>query len=1278
MRFGILGPLQVVDDGGRELTVGGSKPRALVAILLLHAGEAVSSDRLVEDLWSGEPPASAAKALQVHVSRLRAALANGPGGKDRLQTTAGGYLLRVESGELDAERFERLLEEGGALIAAGNPERAVATFSNALELWRGGPLCDFEYDSFAQAEIARLSELRAVALEQRIAAELALGREGQVIGALERLVREHPYRERLRGQLMLALYRTGRQAEALAAYRDARSALVDELGIEPSAELRQLHGAILAQDGSLLRPLATRAAPGPAAEEPLDALGVAPDVSGSGGAGVDTSAVGAATVVARPETPSAQRRKVVTALVCDVTGSTALGEELDPEALHGVMSRCWWELRTVIERHGGTVDKFVGDAVLAVFGIPQVREDDALRAVRAAAEIRERLAGVAAEVGVALSFRAAVNTGLVFVGEGENLAIGDGVNVAARFGQAAAPGEIVLGEETVRLVRDAVQVEPLEPLVVKGKSVSVRAFRLLLVDPVAPGIKRHFETPLVGRDGELGVLRAAWERAVNDSGCLLFTLLGAAGVGKSRLVSELFASLGDAATVLSGRCLHYGEGITFWPLIEALTPVAKPAQAVLELLRSGGAATPEELFFAIRRLLESLALERPVILHVDDLQWGEPMLLDLLDHVADLSRGAPILLLCTARPELLEDRPAWGGGKLNATTVLLAPLAASQCETLLDQLDGDLDREARARVIAASEGYPLFLEEMVALARDRGTLAVPSTIQALLAARLDRLPVEERELLEHGAVEGEVFHRTSLLTLGDEGPPAELDLRLAGLVRKELIRPHPPTLEGDEAFRFHHLLIRDAAYDGLPKATRAELHQRFADWLEKAGRGLAELDEIAGWHLEQAVRYARELGRDGDPEPARRAAEHLHDAGRRAGSRGDVAAGRNLLERALALAPAQTALSARIAADLADQLVSRGEYARAEELLALAERDPGAAALARLTRLEWLYYARPDEATTQTSTVALAEMRQRLERAGEERGVAMAHLWGWRAQWASCRASAAGEEAKRAAEHARAAGEEGMRARALAAYISTLIWGPRHAREVARELETIQRGDPGPYLAAAVKRGRATVCRLDGRFEQARQRTQSAMADLEALGMTSDAARCAIDQAMTEFSAGNPAGALPALQQGDAILEQHGESGVRSTMQAFLAEAHALGGDHAAALAAIAIADELTKPDDILNHIVTHRVKARIALASRDDEAAERCARSAVQCALPTDNLLQHAGARLTLAEVLTALGRQNQAAAEAQAALELYERKGDLPGVAVAQALLSKLDASA
>ena len=255
MRFGILGPLQVIGDDGRELALGGRMPRTVLAILLLRANEVVSSDRLVEELWAGAPPASSAKGLHVHVSRLRRALAAGhpdPGG-ERVLTAAGGYLLRIAPDELDVERCERLIGEGHALLAAGRPDQALAALSGALELWRGDALADFQYDAFAQGEIARLGELRVAVLEERITIEMLLGRESQVLGELERLVRDYPYRERLRGQLMLALYRTGRQADALAAYRAARSVLVDELGIEPSVELRQLHEAILAQDGTLLR-----------------------------------------------------------------------------------------------------------------------------------------------------------------------------------------------------------------------------------------------------------------------------------------------------------------------------------------------------------------------------------------------------------------------------------------------------------------------------------------------------------------------------------------------------------------------------------------------------------------------------------------------------------------------------------------------------------------------------------------------------------------------------------------------------------------------------------------------------------------------------------------------------------------------------------------------------------------------------------------------------------------------------------------------------------------
>ena len=749
MRFGILGPLEVADDGGRELAQGGHRQRAMLAILLLHANEAVSPDLLVEDLWSGRPPANAATSLQTHVWRLRRAL----GGDQRIVTTRGGYLLRVEPGELDRERFERLVDDGSAAVMREDWELASEKLREALGMWRGAPLSDFAYDSFAQAEISRLEEMRLAAVEQRVEAELALGREATVIGDLERLVREHPYRERLRGQLMLALYRTGRQADALAAYRSARSVLVEELGIEPSGELRELHEAILAQDRSLLRPGAGVDRAGPEQVRRGDAPSpMAEEASAAREDGGETRPAGAL-----GESGSGrQARKVVTALSCDVTGFTALGEQLDPEVLRGVINRYFAELRAIIERHGGTVDRVVGDAVMAVFGIPRVEEDDALRAVRAAAEIRERLPAVAEDVGVELQFCTGVNTGPVLMAKGENLAVGDAVNVAARLEQAAAPGEILVGEETFRLVRDAVGVEELEPLELKGKAQRVAAYRLVSVDLSAPGCARHFDVPLVGREDELRLMRDVSERARRESSCYLVTLLGMAGVGKSRLIAELLNNITDHATILRGRCLHYGEGITFWPVVEALTGVGERAERVLEQLRSGGVATREELFWEVRRLLEALAAERPVVWHIDDLQLAEPTLLDLLDHVADLSRGAPIMLLCTARPELLEDRPTWGGGKLNAVTLLLEPLTAVEAETLLDHLADGLDPDARARVLAASEGNPLFLEEMAALARERGTVEVPPTIQALLAARLERLPVREREVLERGAIEGEV------------------------------------------------------------------------------------------------------------------------------------------------------------------------------------------------------------------------------------------------------------------------------------------------------------------------------------------------------------------------------------------------------------------------------------------------------------------------------------------------------------------------------------------
>jgi class 3 adenylate cyclase/DNA-binding SARP family transcriptional activator len=1265
VEFRALGPLEVV-GGGEALALGGAQQRAVLALLLVRAPELVLVDRVVDELWGERPPATAQHAVQVYVSGIRKILRAGGGGV-AVRSSASGYVLDVDPEWVDARRFERLLGEAQRAVVE-DPSRARELFGVALGLWRGPPLAEFSQFDFARREADRLEECRAVAVEGLVEAGLACGEHGEVMATVTALVAANPLRERPRRLLMLALYRGGRHAEALAAYRDACAAL-DEIGLQPGHELRQLEQAILRHDESLLAPSAGVAG---ADTDPSRTLNGPVDP-------VAAAAVGVAEVDGPLEGVSALagRRKVVTVLFCDVTGSTALGEELDPEVLHGVMNRYFRELRVTIERHGGTVDTFIGDAVMAAFGIPVVREDDALRAVRAAAEIRQRLPAVADEVGVALSFCTAVNTGLVLVGEGENKAVGDVVNVAAWLGQAAAPGEILLGEETLRLVRDAVQVEPFEPLVLKGKSAPVRAFRLLELDPLAPGLARHLDMSLVGRERELGVLRAAWDRVVAESGCHLFTMLGVAGVGKSRLVAELLAVVSDAATVLSGRCLPYGEGITFWPLVEALTPLGEPAREVLKRLGAGGAATPEELFWDVRRLLESLAQERPVILHIDDLQWAEPMLLDLLDHVVDLSRGAPILLLCTARPELLEDRRAWSGGKLNASTVLLEPLDTADCEVLLDQLGDGLVPEARARVIAASQGNPLFLEEMAALTRERGTVTAPSTIQALLAARLERLAVEERELLERGAIEGEVFHLAAVRALSGEGVQADLESRLAGLVRKELIRPHPSALQHEHAFRFRHLLIRDAAYDGLPKTNRARLHEQVADWLKDNGRELAELDEIAGWHLEQATRYQRELGRPYDPALAHRAAAHLHAAGRRARERSDPVAARNLLERAYALAVEHNTLRARIGVDLAEELIDAGELARSDDLLSSAERDPDASALAALVRLEFLVRVRPEE-LIRTIESALPGILEQLSREGNERGLAKAHLAAFSAHWLAARATSGGEQALLAAEHARDAGDEGLRSRALGWYVATLTLGPLDARSVAEKLDAIEREEPGPYLATRIGLARGQLERLAGHFGAARQLVEHAIKSYRALGMPMLAAATHMYLAEIELCDGNAPEALALLLRGDTILAESRERSIRSTIQGDLSRVYERLGDRDGARVAIALSGQLGVTDDVINCPVTHAVRARLALAEGDAAAAERWARSAVEHAVQTDFVSDQAAARQELARILVALGRQQEATAEAHAALELYEAKGDRPGAAETRALLEELRASA
>jgi tetratricopeptide (TPR) repeat protein len=964
-----------------------------------------------------------------------------------------------------------------------------------------------------------------------------------------------------------------------------------------------------------------------------------------------------------------QTRRMVTVLCCSV----APGSECDRQ----VVERSLAEIDAAITRHGGIVEMPVANEVVAVFGLSRAREDDAVRAVRAAAEIGERLLVLAAETGAAVRVSTGVDTGRVLVGGLQGFATGDPMDAAARLQMLAGAGEVLMTGETLRLVRSAVAITALKPVALKLGSDPVPVFKLEDLDPDAPGLSRRFDIPFVARERELRLLRDAWARAVEERGCHLVTVLGEAGVGKSRLVGELLDEVGDAGRVLRGRCLPYGEGITFWPLTEALTPLGDIAQPVINRLRGGGVAAPEELFLAVRQLLESIADERPTILHIDDLQWAEPMLLDLLDHVADVSRVAPILVLCATRLELLDLRPGWGGGKLNATTALLGPLGAADSERLLEELAAELDPDMRSKVLTASSGNPLFLEEMAALARDAGSVAVPATIDALLAERLERLAGEEREILECAAVEGEVFHRRAVESLIDERSAGTVESALASLVRKELIRPHTATPGAEGAFRFRHLLLRDAAYDALPEATRARLHERFARWFEDVCTDVAELDEIAGWHLEQAVRYGERLSRAVDPRLAPRAVAHLRTAGGRARNRGDLAAATSLLERALALASPEDGSSDPISVSLAECLVEAGDLGRADELLSAVELGVGADPLAALTRLEWTLRVRPQELVEAIES-ALPRILRELAATGDEGGMARAHLVAFMPHWLTSQWTLAGEQARLAAEHADRAGDQGERSRALAFYVGALIYGDSDVSTIARELDEIEAGDPGASLAARLKVARGQLARLQGRFVDALRFVDQALEGFQALGMRELEASCVGELGVVELSAGDAPAALSWLLRSDALLAELGQHGLRSTIQARVAQTHGVLNDLGSARKAVELAERLSAPEDILNFAITHRVRARLALSEGDAEGAIRWGRSAVAYAFRTDMPEVRADATLDLAGVLEAAGLREDAIPEARVALELFTAKGHRPGIERARAFLAELEAPA
>jgi class 3 adenylate cyclase/predicted ATPase len=997
----------------------------------------------------------------------------------------------------------------------------------------------------------------------------------------------------------------------------------------------------------------------------------------------------------------------VTVVFTDVTGSTALGESLDPEPLRRILTRYFDSMQDVIEHHGGVVEKFIGDAVMAVFGIPQLHEDDALRAVKAASAMREQLVTLnqqlARDHGVRIETRTGVNTGEVVAGDqtsGQRLITGDTVNVAARLEQVASPGEIVLGATTYRLVRDSVRVEALEPLALKGKSAKVAAFRLLEVVPEAVAIARNLDSPFVGRESELTHLREQLAECVTERACRLVTVLGAPGIGKSRLIGELIANRGDAASVV-GRCLPYGDGITYWPLVEIVKQVAgSDARSVAtlvaedgELVAQGitaavgqgeGATSPEETFWAVRKLLEALARDRPLIVVLEDVEWAEPTFLDLVEYVLGFA-SAPILVVVVARPDLLERRPSWTAPRPNSTSLVLKPLPQKESELLFDHLleGAGVTAELRMRILRAAEGNPLFVEQMLAMSAetDLTDWQIPPTIQALLAARVDRLEPDERAVAERASVEGRLFHSGGVVALAPTQLRGRVSAQLLSLVRKDLIQPHQAEFPGEDAFWFRHNLIRDAAYAGIPKALRAELHEGLATWLEqKSGDRFREYEEILGYHFEQAYRYRRELGSlDSEAtELGRRAGELLGAAGERAASRLDVTAAVNLLDRALAVLPDGHPGRYLLQLALCDALAEAGELERATRMLTrIAAEDAASndATIAWRARIQLaLMQQRTNTLSSNDALRLVEEAVAALTPIGDDAGLAIAWQLAGQAQNLLGDMDEVRAAMQCALGHARRAGNVRLETESifwigLSAFLSnrSVSQSMSICSELVDAAQTPLQHTHARFCLAAV-RGVA------GELKGARLELEEARRTYGELGLEYLRASTVSACAEVELHGGDPVLAEELLREATTVLEAAGEKGVRSTILACLGEALYQQGRYEEADQVVAESEAISSPEDAVDLLMLATLKARLSARRGDYAHAEHAAREAL--AKAADSKLRFAleDALMSLAEILLLTGRGDEAREPAQQALDLYEGRGLIPSAERARRFLAGL----
>ncbi len=997
---------------------------------------------------------------------------------------------------------------------------------------------------------------------------------------------------------------------------------------EPSvpAALEELIFELLAKDP------ARRPAPAEAVAAALERIG-AGTLSRPG-----RSHAGSASRGLLPDQADARRLVCVLAARADVA---------DPERLHRLFDRC----ADVIEQHGGTVERYLGDALVGFFGLTEAHGDDALRAARAAVELR-------AQAG---ELQLGIEAGEVFLGAGPRGATitGAAITAAGRLAERATPGEILLGDD----IRHAVGADT---------SIDPASGRLLELAREQPALLRTPGTPFVGRARELADLLAALAQVRAERTCRLVTVAGAPGIGKSRLAGEFLAAIGDDTTVLAGRCLAYGEGTTYRALADIVRALGDdPRRRVEELLAGDEAAVrailgaiglsdepaqADETAWALRRLLERVAAERPLVVAVEDIHWADPVLLDLLDHLVALSSGAPILLVCLTRPELMESRPAWNAPQPNRALIMLDALADEDARRLAEGLGA---KELAPRIVRRAEGNPLFVEQLVAVDSGQDTGELPASIQGVLAARIDHLEDGERMLLQQAAVEGRTFHSGALAVTLAASEQGGLASRLVALAHKGLIGADQSQFAGEDAFRFTHALIREAAYAGLPKGSRARLHTCVAAWLETQP---SAPDEIVGYHLERACSLAGELGRAGEHERAlaARGARRLEAASRAALSRGDAQAASDLLERAIALVGSDDLARGALLPALGVSLFEAGRMTEAlgvlDEVITSAP-EAHVRARAQVER-EFVRLETQTTAGTEDGLRISEAVLPVLAREADDRGLARAWSLRARASYIAGRMGSADEAWQTAADFARRAGDERELFEAIAWRATAALYGPMPVAQAIPSCERYRElVATSPISLAYIFNPLAVLYAMSGDFDRAEDYLQQANAILDQFGGL--ASHVPHFEALVRMLAGQPERAEAALRADIEPLELMNGNSTLVTTTAMLAQAVYAQDRIAEADDLCRVTADTTPADDIITQVIWRSVRAKCLARNGRCPEAEALARAAIALAEPTDLLWLRADAMLDLVEVLRTCGQEKAASVALSAGIGLCQLKG-------------------